>query len=176
MSVYRKQNEAFKGKNTFPAVNMGEVHWCFGVAVLPLALGTLNVCMASWKQEITKACWSAIINPVSESWVSVDGYGSCSRTRTTNALQKSTQEWFKTKRWTVLTWPAMSPNLNPIEHLWGDLKTADGRRHPFNLGELEQFAQEEWAKLPGERSRKLIHGYRKCLTTVILSKGCATKY
>ena len=61
---------------------------------------------------------------------------------------KSTQEWFKTKRWTVLKWPAMSPDINPIEHLWGDLKTAVGRRHPSNLGELEQFAQEEWAKLP----------------------------
>ena len=70
----------------------------------------------------------------------------------------------------------MSPDLNLIEHLWGDLKTAVGRRQPSNLGELEQFAQEEWAKLPVERCRKLIHGYRKCLTAVILSKGRDTKY
>ena len=84
---------------------------------------------------------------------------------------KSTQEWFKTKRWTVLKWPPMSPDLNPIEHLWGDLKTAVGRRHLTNLGELEQFTQGEWAKLPVERCRKLIHGYRKRLT-----KGCDTKY
>ena len=48
---------------------------------------------------------------------------------------------------TVLKWSAMSPDLNPIEHLWEDLKTAVGRRHPSNLGELEQFAQEEWVKL-----------------------------
>ena len=89
---------------------------------------------------------------------------------------KSTQEWFNTKRWTVLKWPAMSSDLNPIAHLWGDLKTVVGRRHPSNLGELKQFAQEEWAKLPRERCRKLIHGYRKRLTAVILSKGCATKY
>ena len=89
---------------------------------------------------------------------------------------KSTQEWFKTKCWIVLKRPATSPDLNPIKHLWGDLKTAVGRRNPSNLGELEQFAQEEWAKLPVERCRKLIHGYKKCLTEFILSKGRDTKY
>ena len=64
---------------------------------------------------------------------------------------KSTREWFKTKRWTVLKWPAMGPDVNPIEHLWGDLKTAVGRRNPSNQGELEQFTQAEWANLPVER-------------------------
>ena len=64
----------------------------------------------------------------------------------------------------------------PIEQLWGDLKTAVGRRHPSNLGELEQFAQEEWSKLPVESCQNLIHGYRKRLTAVILSKDRATKY
>ncbi|KAF7648295.1 hypothetical protein LDENG_00159310 [Lucifuga dentata] len=36
----------------------------------------------------------------------------------------------------------MSPDLNPTEHLWRDLKTAAGRRHPSNLRELEQLSKE----------------------------------
>ena len=63
----------------------------------------------------------------------------------------------------------MSPDLNPIEHLWGDLETAVGRRHPSNLGELEQFAQEEWDKLPVERCNASARG-------VLVCKKCTLSY
>ncbi|CAJ0958129.1 unnamed protein product [Ranitomeya imitator] len=42
--------------------------------------------------------------------------------------------------------------------------------------DLEQFAKEEWSKIPAEHCKKLIDGYRKRLVAVILAKGCATKY
>ena len=70
----------------------------------------------------------------------------------------------------------MSPDLNPIAHLWHDLKTAVGRRHPSNVRDLEQLAKEEWSKIPVESCKTLIHGYRKRLISVIFSKGYATKY
>ncbi|CAJ0953436.1 unnamed protein product [Ranitomeya imitator] len=55
----------------------------------------------------------------------------------------------------------MSPDLNPIEHLWRDLKMAVWRRHPSNIRDLEQFVKEEWSKIPTEHCKKLIDGYRK---------------
>ena len=48
--------------------------------------------------------------------------------------------------WTILKWPSLSTDLNPIEHLWKELKHAVWRRHPSNLRQLEQFDHEEWAK------------------------------
>jgi transposase len=44
--------------------------------------------------------------------------------------------------------PSQSPDLNPIEHLWRDLKIPVQGYSPSNLTELERICREEWEKLP----------------------------
>ena len=61
----------------------------------------------------------------------------------------------------------MSPDLNSIAQLWHDLKTVVGRRHPSDVRDLEQLAKEQWSKIPVERCKTLIHGYRKRLISDI---------
>jgi hypothetical protein len=46
---------------------------------------------------------------------------------------RATLEWFKGKQLNVLEWPSQSSELNPIENLWYDLKTAVHQRKPSNL-------------------------------------------
>ncbi len=84
---------------------------------------------------------------------------------------KITKEWLHNNSVTVLEWPSQSPDLNPIEHLWRDLKMAVHQRLPSNLTELERICKEEWQRIPKSRCENLLHLSQKT-HGCIKSKGC----
>ncbi|XP_061613037.1 coiled-coil domain-containing protein 57 isoform X10 [Phyllopteryx taeniolatus] len=65
---------------------------------------------------------------------------------------KIPKEWLQHNSVTVFEWPSQSPDLNPIEHLWKDLKMAAHQRSPSNLTELERICK---------RIPKCRHQYKK---------------
>ena len=63
---------------------------------------------------------------------------------------KHTREWLTAKNINTLSWPAKSPNLNPIENLWGiqARQVYAGGRHYSSKEELQDAVQECWSKIP----------------------------
>jgi hypothetical protein len=83
------------------------------------------------------------------------------------------QEWLRDKSLNVLEWPTQ--NLNPIEHLWRDLKIALQQHSPSNLRELERICREELEKPPEHRCAKLVASFPRRLEAVITAKRCFNK-
>lgn len=77
-----------------------------------------------------------------------------------------------------MVWPACSPDLNPIEHLWDQLQRRIRRRPalPDSLHDLRIALQEEFDALPQEFVTHLIDSMPNRLNEVILARGGHTRY
>jgi transposase len=91
---------------------------------------------------------------------------------------KSTEAWLKQHGITLLFHPASSPDLNPIERIWYELKkTLRHRTHPpTSLHELKAAIHEAWAQIPQATIDKHIHCMPDRVRAIINAKGGHTKY
>lgn len=78
----------------------------------------------------------------------------------------------------LLYWPAQSPDLSPIEHMWAYLKIQLGKypKRPASCKELWERISIEWYKIPVEFCRTLIRSMPKRMEAVYRAKGKHTKY
>ncbi|KAF2349635.1 hypothetical protein FHG87_019605 [Trinorchestia longiramus] len=77
---------------------------------------------------------------------------------------------------TVMFWPAQSPDLNPIENLWMAIGVKVTARNPTNTEDLWVKLQEEWAKITVEECQRLIQSCGRRCAAVVKNKGLFTKY
>ncbi len=77
---------------------------------------------------------------------------------------------------TVIQWPSMSPDLNPIEHLWGILKRQVEHHSPSSIQSLKEVILEEWKKIDLAKRRQHVHSMPRRLGAVIKNHGGHTKY
>ncbi len=89
---------------------------------------------------------------------------------------KGTKSWFNEHGVGVLDWPANSPDLNPIENLWGIVKRKMRDTRPNNADELKATVKETWASIPPQQCHKLITSMPRRIEAVMKAKGAPTKY
>ncbi len=89
---------------------------------------------------------------------------------------KGTKSWFNDHGVTVLDWPANSPDLNPIENLWGIVKRKMRDTRPNNADDLKAAIRATWASIIPEHCHRLIASMTCRINAVMHVKGGPTKY
>ena len=78
-------------------------------------------------------------------------------------VSKTTKNWFLEIVITVMDWPPLSPDLNPMENVWGLLARTiykDGRQYQ-NVQALQQAITESLDKLHIDDIRHIIDSMRQ---------------
>ncbi len=67
----------------------------------------------------------------------------------------------------VMEWPSMSPDLNPIEHMWGILKQKVEKHHVSNIQQLRDVIVEEWKRMSATTCAALVNSMPKRIKAVL---------
>lgn len=89
---------------------------------------------------------------------------------------KKTKDFLNDNVPEVLPWPSNSPDLNPIENLWGKLKQQVYSRNPRDTNQLTKFVYEEIDKIPKKFYSNLFDSMEQRMEIVIESEGNAILY
>jgi transposase len=91
---------------------------------------------------------------------------------------RATQEYLREVQLNVLPWPVMSPDLNPIEHVWAQLKKRLSYQR-FTIKtkqDLKAAIAHIWEQFPPEAVQTLISSMPSRLEAVRKARGGHTKY
>lgn len=91
---------------------------------------------------------------------------------------KMARKWFKDNSIHLLDWPAQSPDLNPIENLWRQLKQQLNAyvEPPKGMHELWERVEHEWEALSTEKCIDLFESMPRRVAAVYKAKGGYVKY
>ena len=73
-------------------------------------------------------------------------------------------------------WPAQSPDMNIIEHVWGRMKEEAWKKKPNNLDELWEACKTAFFAIPDDFINKLYESLRNRMDAVLQAHGSHTRY
>lgn len=89
----------------------------------------------------------------------------------------STSKFLKAKKIKVLQdWPAQSPDMNIIEHVWGRMKEEAWKTKPKNLDELWEACKTAFFAIPDDFINKLYESLSNRMDAVLQAHGSHTRY
>ena len=89
---------------------------------------------------------------------------------------RATMGLLANQRINVLPWPALSPDLNPIEHIWDVIGRNVRERNCRTVQELERAVVQEWNNVGQNICRSYVASMRQRCLAVINAAGGHTRY
>jgi hypothetical protein len=86
------------------------------------------------------------------------------------------QDWLFSHGVQLIDFPPYSPDLNPMENLWANLKRRVEEHNPRNIQELTQHIHNEWSRTNRSYLCKLSDSMPQRCRAVIVNQGHRTKY
>lgn len=178
MRVWRRVGERYHADCLMPTMKFGGgsvMMWgCFswwGVGPLVLIEGTLDQNgyvnlmsnhLVPYLRKVDKQCSGVIFQ---------EDNAPCH-------VAEYTSWWQQTHSINRMSWPAQSPDLNPIEHLWDHLDRQIRKRRPSPTSSavLAAVLQDEWGRIPLDVLRNLMGSMPTRVAAVIKAKGWHTSY
>ena len=85
-------------------------------------------------------------------------------------------EWFSDKHIHLLDWPSYSPDINPMENLWGWMKKKIALRRPKTIQRLETDIIDCWKEISAKHIYNLIDSMPRRCRLLIEGKGEQINY
>jgi transposase len=100
--------------------------------------------------------------------------------------KKELVDWLKEKGYRVMPWPPYSPDLNPIEHVWAELKKLVHKLHPelysmegpedLIIEKIKSAVYEAWEHISDDYLYSLIDSMKERVEAVRKAKGGYTRF
>ena len=93
-------------------------------------------------------------------------------------VSRETKAWLERQNIPVMDWPPYSPDLNPLENLWGILSNivySHGKQY-YTIQELGVAVKTTWSNIRIEHLQTLSMSMPNRIYDLILGKGGHTKY
>jgi transposase len=74
------------------------------------------------------------------------------------------------QKMSLLKFPSRSPDLNPIENLWKQLKTSMAKQKPTSKAEPIETINREWKNISSRSGEKLVNNMPQRVAAVIKAK------
>jgi transposase len=134
-----------------------------------------------WEKDwgtINKETYCAHTVPVIHGWVRMNPGMELMQDGAPGHSAEYTLDELRERGIRVISWPAYSPDLNPIETLWNRIKNELQEKYPekMNYDQLRAAVKAIWDAIPDDDVRDLIRTMRQRCEAVIAANGLFTRF